>query len=144
MSLTGLPEAWKRNEVEGSESWPAGMFSLQGSLPDVPDNVYLWPGLFADTLPVYLNISHAFGQTGPVSYLHVDCDIYTGEAVVSAPELQQRIKVCQECSKLGVAGTKDVLQLLSDRLQVGTVIIFDDLVNYAAYRQGELKAMWEW
>ena len=44
----------------------------------------------------------------------------------------------------GAAGTKDVLQLLADRLQVGTVILFDDLVNYAAYRRGELKAMWEW
>ena len=41
-------------------------------------------------------------------------------------------------------GARDVLQLLSHRIQVGTIILFDDLVNYAAYRRGELKAMWEW
>ena len=60
------------------DSWPAGTFDLQGSMPQVLGNVYLWQGLFADTLPAYLNMSRAFGQVGPATYIHVDCDIYSG------------------------------------------------------------------
>ena len=73
----GLPEAWKRLEFDGPQAdWPAGTFDLKGQFPPVLANVYLWPGLFNNTLPVYLNISLALGQLGPVSYLHVDCDLY--------------------------------------------------------------------
>ena len=53
-----------------------------------------------------------------VSYLHVDCDLY--------------------------AGARDALSLLSPLIRPGTVLVFDDLVNYPAYRDHEAKALWEW
>ena len=92
MSHVGLPEAWKRIETDGPmDSWPAGTFDLQGSMPQVLGNVYLWQGLFADTLPAYLNMSRAFGQYGPATYVHMDCDIYSGKA---APML---LDTCTGC-----------------------------------------------
>ena len=53
-----------------------------------------------------------------VSYLHVDCDLY--------------------------AGARDALSLLSPLLRPGAVLVFDDLVNYPAYRDHEARALWEW
>ena len=42
------------------------------------------------------------------------------------------------------AGARDALMLLSDRIRPGTVIVFDDLVNYNNYREHEVKALYEW
>ena len=63
-SFTGLPEPWKDHA--------AGMFTLYGKKPTVPENVDLHVGLFSDVLPVFL-----FEQAGPVRFLHVDCDLYS-------------------------------------------------------------------
>ena len=59
---------------------------------------------------------HAPGRAA--SYLHIDCDLY--------------------------AGARDALALLSPLIRPGTVLVFDDLINYAAYRDHEAKALWEW
>ena len=123
--------------------WPAGTFDLQGTFPQVLGNVYLWQGLFSDTLPQYLNLSRALGQLGPASYVHVDCDIYSGRQSGRKPASLDH-SLSKTSAKHVAAGARDILQLLTHRIQVGTVILFDDLVNYAAYRRGELKAMWEW
>lgn len=48
----------------------------------------------------------------PLSYLHVDCDLY--------------------------AGSRDALTLLSHKIVPGTVILFDELVNYNTYREHEV------
>lgn len=53
-----------------------------------------------------------------VTYMHVDCDLYTGAA--------------------------QALQLNAPRMRPGTVLIFDELVNYPNYREHEAKALWEW
>ena len=50
-------------------------------------------------------------------FIHVDCDIYSS--------------------------TKDVLWSLRDRLQVGTVIAFDEYFNYPNWRQHEARALAE-
>jgi hypothetical protein len=52
---------------------------------------------------------------GQVGLLHIDCDLYSS--------------------------TKTVLNLLRDRLAHGTVIIFDELVNYNGYENHEFKAL---
>ena len=59
---------------------------------------------------------HAPGRAA--AYLHIDCDLY--------------------------AGARDALALLSPLIRPGTVLVFDDLINYAAYRDHEVKALWEW
>jgi Macrocin-O-methyltransferase (TylF) len=55
---------------------------------------------------------------GPVAFLHVDCDLYSS--------------------------TSCVFGFLSDRLVPGTVILFDELLGYPGWQQGEWKALREW
>ena len=54
----------------------------------------------------------------PLAYLHIDCDLY--------------------------AGSRDALTLLSHKIVPGTVLLFDELVNYNTYREHEVKALFEW
>lgn len=56
-------------------------------------------------------------NTGPIAFLHIDCDLYSS--------------------------TRDVLQLLKDRLQTGTIIEFDEYFNYPNWQQHEYKAWQE-
>jgi len=53
----------------------------------------------------------------PVALVHLDCDLYSS--------------------------TRDVLQGLQDRLQAGTVLVFDELLAYPGYEQHELRAWQE-
>jgi predicted O-methyltransferase YrrM len=55
--------------------------------------------------------------TEPVALLHVDCDIYSS--------------------------TKTIFDLLADRIEPGTVIVFDEYFNYPGWRQHEYKAFQE-
>jgi len=50
----------------------------------------------------------------PAIFLHVDCDLYSS--------------------------ARTVLELLRDRIQPGTVIVFDEFFNYPGWQQGEYKA----
>jgi predicted O-methyltransferase YrrM len=52
-----------------------------------------------------------------IGFMHVDCDLYSS--------------------------TRDVLWSLRDRLQVGTVIVFDEYFNYPNWRQHEARALKE-
>jgi predicted O-methyltransferase YrrM len=53
----------------------------------------------------------------PVSLLHVDCDMYSS--------------------------SKTVLDALAPRIVPGTVIVFDELVNYPEFAEHELKSLYE-
>lgn len=90
-----------------------GAFSMSGVLPVVPGNANLIPGWFADTLPVFA-YDH---RDEKISFLHVDCDIYSS--------------------------TKCALDTLGPLLQNGTVIVFDELLNYPRYERHELLALYE-
>jgi tetratricopeptide (TPR) repeat protein len=68
-TFTGLPEAWHEH--------PAGTYSTGGTLPNVPANVHLHAGLFADTLPAFLD-----AHPGPVRFVNVDCDLYSSTQTV--------------------------------------------------------------
>jgi len=166
-TFSGLPEAWEQGA--GGDTFDAGAFDLAGKLPVVPANARLVRGLFSDTLPPFLmelrgGADHAdlVGKAGAASssssssslagrkggsgsgsgkdaaihvnpsgvgaaghapgraasYLHIDCDLY--------------------------AGARDALGLLSPLIRPGTVLVFDDLINYASYKEHEVKALWEW
>jgi hypothetical protein len=52
-----------------------------------------------------------------ISFLHIDCDLYSS--------------------------TKTVFDYLKDRIQSGTVIVFDEYFNYSGWQQGEYKAFQE-
>jgi hypothetical protein len=56
-------------------------------------------------------------HTGPIAFIHIDCDLYSS--------------------------TVDILTGLADRLQAGTVILFDEYFNYPGWRQHEFQAWQE-
>ncbi|HUQ58450.1 class I SAM-dependent methyltransferase [Lentzea sp.] len=102
-SFEGLPEDWRNG-------FPAGTFTMDG-LPDVP-GAELVPGWFDETLPKFLE-----EHQGPVTLLHVDCDLYSS--------------------------TKTVLDLVGPRLVEGSVVIFDEYFNYPQWQEHEHKAWME-
>lgn len=70
-SFQGLPETWSGYNLEKSA------FSVQGKLPQVPDNVKLYAGWFDETLPKWLE-----RNDGPVAFVHVDCDLYSSTKII--------------------------------------------------------------
>jgi predicted O-methyltransferase YrrM len=54
---------------------------------------------------------------GMVAFMHIDCDLYSS--------------------------TKTIFELLADRLQPGTIILFDEYFNYPNWREHEFKAFQE-
>lgn len=102
-SFEGIPEYWNGN--------PVGAFS-QKKLPRVPDNVTFEIGLFDETLPRFLA-----NHSEPVSFLHVDCDLYSSTVTIFAA--------------------------LGSRLQEGAVVLFDEYYNFPRWREHEFKAFQE-
>ena len=89
----------------------AGRFSLQGSTPPVPANVALHKGWFMDTLPTFLE-----RHTGPASFLHIDADLYSSAQTI-------------------LSGMHE-----HNRIQKGTVIVFDEYFNYPGWMEHEYRA----
>lgn len=54
---------------------------------------------------------------GPVALLHIDCDLYTS--------------------------TRTVLDILADRIVPGTIIVFDEYLNFPGWQQDEFRAWQE-
>ena len=104
-SFEGLPEHWRA-------SFSPGAFSTGGRLPRVRPNVRLFKGWFDATLPVF-----AAEYTGPVAFLHVDCDLYSS--------------------------TKCILGHLGSRLVPDSIIVFDEYFNYPGWEQHEFRAFSE-
>ncbi len=77
-SFRGLPSAW------GGE--PEGVYTTEGALPSVPENVTLHEGLFEDTLGAFLDT-----HRGDVRFCNIDCDIYASTVTV-LDALAPRIK----------------------------------------------------
>jgi predicted O-methyltransferase YrrM len=100
-SFEGLPENWR-------DGFPKGYFKLAG-LPEVRNNVKLIKGLFSETLHSFLN-----DNPGKISFLHIDCDLYSS--------------------------TKTVFDEIGSRICPGTVICFDEYFNYFGWQEGEYKA----
>ncbi len=78
-SFEGLPEDWIAGEDKGA-------YNAGGRLPEVPANVWLHPGWFDDSLPVFLR-----QQKARVAFANIDCDIYSSTCSVLenlAPRLE--------------------------------------------------------
>jgi len=99
------------------EAWnlgaKTGAFSRGGVLPVVYGNVKLIKGFFEQTLPEFV----AAHRDETIAILHIDCDLYSA--------------------------TKTVLSLTRPLLNPGTIIIFDELINYQGWQDGEYKALME-
>jgi hypothetical protein len=104
-SFEGLPETWR-------EGFEKGKFSTNGEFPKVEKNVLLIKGLFQNTLTDFLK-----NKNEKISFLHVDCDLYSS--------------------------TKFILEECLPFFEEECLIVFDELVNYKGYEEGELKALTE-
>lgn len=112
-SFTGLPEQWR-------VGFDKGKFTQNGKPPTLPEgtkNVEFVVGMFADSLPTFLESAETAPPGETVSLLHIDCDLYAGAALV--------------------------LKSLSARIVPGTVIVFDELLNYNGYERHEMRALFE-
>ena len=106
-SFEGLPEDWHGAGMK------KGAFDIQGRLPAVPENVTLVKGWFDATLPAFLE-----AHPGPVTFCHVDSDLYSSAAYV--------------------------LAALAPRLRPGSVVCFDEIANWGNWiDDGEWKALAE-
>lgn len=95
------------------DGFAAGTFNEHGKLPPVAHNVRLIKGWFNETLPSFI----ADHCDDTVSLLHVDCDIYSS--------------------------ARFVLFRLAPLMREGTIVVFDELINYPGYDgdNGELRAL---
>jgi len=106
-SFKGLPKEWRPGIPKGAYA--------QSAPPTIEPNVRLVVGLFEDTLVPFLE-SHS----GPVAFVHLDCDLYDS-ALYVLHELLER-----------------------NRLRPGCVLLFDELFNYPGwYSGGEYRALTE-
>jgi hypothetical protein len=95
------------------EDWTSRMprgFFKRRQYPKVAENTYLYVGWFDATLPMW-KVRYA---DSPILLLHIDCDLYSS--------------------------TKTVLTELRENIVVGTVIIFDEYMNYPGWQQDEFRA----
>lgn len=118
-SFRGIPEAW----IPG---WEARALDLDGVLPSTirqllqrDPTVQVIPGWFNETLEPYLTSMRKDSTADilfPASLLHIDCDVYTS--------------------------TRDVLWTLQSfgAIDEGTVVVFDELINYPGFEAHEWKA----
>jgi hypothetical protein len=102
--------------VRADKVIPVGTFGFKNPtiLPPVLHNVELHRGWFSDTL---LTFSKECDPNQPIAFLHIDSDIYS--SAVTA------------------------FEIFGDRIQVGTILVFDELYNYPGYENHEFKAFQE-
>lgn len=100
----------------GSPS-PQGFYNLEGGELPCSDtaNVRLVKGWFTDTLPDFI-ASH-LEQKAFCSFVHMDSNIYSSSMYVA--------------------------RMLAPYFTTGTVIVYDDFLNYPGYKQHEFKAFFE-
>ena len=97
------------------EDWRPGFprGAFNTTLPEVAANVELIAGWFDATLPKFV----ADQDRAPVALLHVDCDLYSS--------------------------TRTIFNFLGERIQPGTIIVFDEYFNYPEWRAHEFLAFKE-
>jgi hypothetical protein len=123
-TLKILSEEFPEQEVHGFDSFeglpedwihdnPAGTFSTGGALPKD------LPGNARLHVGMFTETIAAFREESdrPIALLHIDSDIYSS--------------------------ARTVLFSLADRLRVGSIVVFDEFLNYPGWRSHEYKAFME-
>lgn len=108
-SFEGLPENW---DYRDNGAFPKGSFNLGGWMPQVPDNVTLVKGWYKDVLPLFVK-----DHPEPVTFLHVDSDIYSSAC--------------------------DIFNNIAPQISNGCIIVFDEMEGYYGFEHHEWKAWWE-
>ena len=115
-SFRGLPERWRDVSYNTNlEKYVKKQaFDKNGNPPIMKEhNIAFVIGWFNETLPQFLK-EHADRK---ISFLHIDSDLYS-----SAHYVLEKIKTS---------------------LSNHSIVVFDELVNYPEYKQGEMKALWD-
>jgi len=124
-SFRGLPEVWRhpRGNWSGvlgdawAKRWTAqGAFDLGGVKPDM----FVEPGIVEFEVGWFNESLPNFltQDKSFVSLVHIDSDLYSSALTV--------------------------LTLVAPRLKPGSIIIFDELINYPGFRSGEMRALYDW
>jgi predicted O-methyltransferase YrrM len=121
-SINRLARAFPKRKLHGfdsfkglPETWRPNFRTghFAQDVPPVAESVTLHVGWFEDTLPRFVS-DH---QGATIALLHVDCDLYSS--------------------------TKTIFEYLEGMIAKGTVILFDEYLNYPNWRQHEYKAFQE-
>ena len=92
-----------------------GKFSRQGCPPTLEEqNIKYHVGWFEETLPIFLS---TLPRHLACALIHIDCDVYESAACV--------------------------LRCLCDRIVAGTILVFDELLNYNGFERHEMHALFE-
>jgi Macrocin-O-methyltransferase (TylF) len=86
-------------------------YSTGGIVPTLKGNVFFHKGLFRDTIPPFLERA---GKDAFLAFANVDCDLYSS--------------------------TLDILEAFEGRIVAGTVLVFDEYICHATWRQDEFRA----
>jgi len=87
-----------------------GAFNIGGKPPPVRRNVVLIKGFFEQTLAPFA----AEHRGSKVTFVHVDCDLYSA--------------------------TRTIFSALDEMLQPGSIVVFDEFINYPGWQNGEYRA----
>jgi tetratricopeptide (TPR) repeat protein len=91
---------------------PAGSYSTGGLVPVLEGDVNFHKGLFSETLPPFFKqVGH---EDAFVAYANIDCDLYTS--------------------------SMDIFENLHGRIVKGSILIFDEYICHATWRQDEFRA----
>lgn len=115
-SFRGLPERWRSvNYNKKLEKYvKKGAFNKNGNPPKLSGhNVAFVIGWFNETLPLFLKEHY----DKKISFVHIDSDIYSSSYYV--------------------------LEKIKPMLSNNSILVFDELVNYPEYIEGELRAIWD-
>jgi hypothetical protein len=117
---------WTKAQVHGFDSfigspedwWQNGFMIPKGTwaqkeLPKVLPNVHLHKGWFNDTAPQF----HREHVGEPIAFIHFDADLYSSDKVI--------------------------FDALADHFVAGTVIQFDEFLNYPGWKANDVRAFTE-
>ena len=90
---------------------PKGAYSTGGILPSMEGEVYFHKGLFKENIPEFLKKR---SKETFLAYGNIDCDLYSS--------------------------TLDVLEALHGKIVPGTILVFDEYLGHATWRQDEFRA----
>ena len=114
-SFLGLPSDWR-------VGFETGKFSRQGVPPNLKEtNIQYHVGWFNQTLPIFVQDlckrEEREEEITPISIIHIDCDVYES--------------------------TYCILKQVQDRIVEGTIVVFDELINYNGYERHEMHAFFQ-
>ncbi|CAE8624314.1 unnamed protein product [Polarella glacialis] len=112
-SFFGLPEAWQ-------PEYGQGHFSFAGVAPSlIRKNIKLIPGWYNATVEAFLIGLRASPTDFWANLVHIDCDLYSSTVQVLLPLQREGL------------------------LRKGTILVFDELLDYPGFEDHELRALFE-